>query len=601
VSANAIIGAAIFTGRINLSLIVRKSFLSMKHIFTLLGCLAAILLVSILAGPAAWAQTPTWQSAVAIGGDGLSVNATVATATGDVYITGTFSGTVTLGATTLTSVGGINDQDIFVAKWSRINQAFAWAQRAGGSLNDRGTSLAVSGSSVYLGGIYSSSTAAFGPFTLTRTGLRGMFIAKINDTPISYDFAWAQGITGNGDASLRSLVARGNTVYAAGDFSGQYTFGSTTVMANTYGGFVTKLTDNGATASFGWTQATAAGDAALFSALALNGSNVYVAGQLRSPTLTLGTTVLTNPAGSAANIVLARLTDAGPTANWAWAQQAAPTAGAYATSLAINPPNLYLGGIFLPGSIQLGTTSLTNVGAAYSYDVFVAKLTESATGTGAAYNWAVQGSSTADDQLAALAVAGTSVYAVGSFYQRFQLGSTNLQTATTPGNINDIYVAKLTDAGATAQVNWAVAAGGPSNEYVYGLSLAGNSLYLAGTTRTPATFGSIVLTSPSNSYTGYLAALTDPTLTATAPALTAAGITLSPNPAHNRATIQLPAVPGAATATLTILDALGRAVRTQTASTNAKAELNLAGLSPGLYAVRLTAGGSTATQRLVVE
>jgi len=80
------------------------------------------------------------------------------------------------------------------------------------------------------------------------------------------------------------------------------------------------------------------------------------------------------------------------------------------------------------------------------------------------------------------------------------------------------------------------------------------------------------------------------------------GLAVYPNPAHGRATIQLPALPGATTATLTVLDALGRTLRIQPAALNAKAELDLAGLPAGLYAVRVQAGGSTtATRRLVVE
>jgi hypothetical protein len=54
-------------------------------------------------------------------------------------------------------------------------------------------------------------------------------------------------------------------------------------------------------------------------------------------------------------------------------------------------------------------------------------------------------------------------------------------------------------------------------------------------------------------------------------------------------------------ATLTLLDAMGRTVRTQAAATNARTELDLAGLPAGLYAVRVQPGGSTATRRLVVE
>ena len=89
-------------------------------------------------------------------------------------------------------------------------------------------------------------------------------------------------------------------------------------------------------------------------------------------------------------------------------------------------------------------------------------------------------------------------------------------------------------------------------------------------------------------------------LTTTA-ALQPESVGLFPNPAHGTATIQLPAIPGAPTAPLTLLDALGRTLRTQTVSTNARAELDLTGLAPGLYAVRVQAGAATAMRRLVVE
>nr|WP_230679021.1 T9SS type A sorting domain-containing protein [Hymenobacter properus] len=114
----------------------------------------------------------------------------------------------------------------------------------------------------------------------------------------------------------------------------------------------------------------------------------------------------------------------------------------------------------------------------------------------------------------------------------------------------------------------------------------------------PATFGSVTIASAGNAGTSFLASLADPTLTATTVALPSASIGLSPNPAHGRATVQLPA--GTGPATLTVLDALGRPVRTQRA-TGPLAELDLTGLAPGLYAVRMQAGGATTTRHLVVE
>jgi hypothetical protein len=88
-------------------------------------------------------------------------------------------------------------------------------------------------------------------------------------------------------------------------------------------------------------------------------------------------------------------------------------------------------------------------------------------------------------------------------------------------------------------------------------------------------------------------------LTATAgTAVALSNPALFPNPAHGRATVQ---VPGGASATLTVLDALGRALRTQAVAADAPAELDLTGLAPGLYTLRVVAGPHTTTRRLAVE
>jgi len=93
-----------------------------------------------------------------------------------------------------------------------------------------------------------------------------------------------------------------------------------------------------------------------------------------------------------------------------------------------------------------------------------------------------------------------------------------------------------------------------------------------------------------------------PTATAAAPA--PFSFALAPNPARTTATLTLPAVPGAGTAVLSLLDVLGRTVRTETVALPAaglRHELHLVGLPPGLYALRVTAGAVTATRWLVVE
>lgn len=84
---------------------------------------------------------------------------------------------------------------------------------------------------------------------------------------------------------------------------------------------------------------------------------------------------------------------------------------------------------------------------------------------------------------------------------------------------------------------------------------------------------------------------------AVVPAAAAGALALAPNPARASATLTLPA-PLPAPAAAYLLDALGREVRQWPLPAHAPtAALDLAGLLPGLYLVRVSGG----TARLVVE
>ena len=124
---------------------------------------------------------------------------------------------------------------------------------------------------------------------------------------------------------------------------------------------------------------------------------------------------------------------------------------------------------------------------------------------------------------------------------------------------------------------------------------------MAGAAGLPASFGSLSVGGPARSSAGFLASLLDATGLATVSTVAFSAAALFSNSAHGHTTVQLPVIPGTATATLTLLDALGRTLRTQTAATNLKTELDLTGLAPGLYALRVMAGTQTATRYLVVE
>ena len=91
-------------------------------------------------------------------------------------------------------------------------------------------------------------------------------------------------------------------------------------------------------------------------------------------------------------------------------------------------------------------------------------------------------------------------------------------------------------------------------------------------------------------------------VTATASLLAPA--TLAPNPTTGAFTLTLPAVPGAATATATLLNALEQVVSTRTLAleaTGTTVAYAPAGLAAGVYALRVQAAGQTTTLRLVIE
>ena len=286
------------------------------------------LLLLMLTSTAVRAQAPTWQAVVAAGqvsGSSSAVGAMATDASGNVYVAGYFFGNLSLGATTLVNAGQ-GTTDVFVAKWSPATNSFVWALRAGGQRNDYGNGLAVNGSSVYLSGSFDSAIMSFGSVVLTNTGA--------------------------------------------------------------YDAYVVKLTDAGPTASFVWAQRA---DAERADALAVNGASVYVAGGFLGVTSQFGPLTLTNadPTGSSADLYIAKLTDAGPTGSFVWAQRAGGLDYESASAVAVNGANVFVAGFFSSPTMAFGSTTLANANQTvgnHSSDAFVAKFVDA--GPTATIAWA---------------------------------------------------------------------------------------------------------------------------------------------------------------------------------------------------------------------
>ncbi len=565
------------------------SFLRNKQI-------TAILFLFIISSSAR-AQAPAWQTAAAVfgtgavGGDAL-ISATAGDAFGNVYVVGSFSGSVNFSGIILNSGLG---NDMFVAKWSSVSGRFIWVQRAGGTgglSQIDAFAVAVSGTSVYVTGRF-YQTVTIGSTNLTSAGAYDVFVAKLTDAGPTGSFAWAQRAGGTSNDIAYSIAARGTDVYVAGRFDSiTANFGSnvlTATLATTADFFLAKLNDTGTTGGFTWAQQGVGAVAQV----AVSGTNVYVTGSF-SGGAAFGAIRLTGYDDA----FVAKLTDLGSTGIFVWAQRIGGIYSDYASSVVVNGADVYVAGTFT-GTVNFGNTVLTSgalIPVVYA-NIFVTKLTD--LGSASSYVWAKQVGGLKNERGPILAIDGSTVYMAGNFQGSIMFGSTVLTCATNQAMDADVFIAKLIDVVGNSNFAWAKKAGGVRFDYATGVAVSGGKVFTCGVVEPPASFDNIMI-SQAGARHSFLASLIDGPLAVASPSKLI-GFNISPNPAHGRATMQLPLMPGTTTATLTVLNILGRAVHTQTAPTNARAELDLTGLAPGLYAVRVTVGTQIATRRLVVE
>ena len=190
-----------------------------------------------------------------MGGSTADVGAGIAVdGSGNVYTTGTFSGTSTFAPTSLSSVNGT--ADIFVSKLNSAGTS-VWAVGMGGGVvaGDQSNAIALDSSgNVYTTGFFNAS-ANFNPagtFTLFTAGGTDIFVSKLTSTGA---FGWA-GHMGSSNADQGKAIALDSSgnVYTTGSFSpptADFDPGSGTYYLSSTGNtniFVSKLTGPGALA-----------------------------------------------------------------------------------------------------------------------------------------------------------------------------------------------------------------------------------------------------------------------------------------------------------------------------------------------------------------
>lgn len=142
----------------------------------------------------------------------------VSTNSTGVYITGYFnSDNATFGSMTLANAGsaGSGTEDIFIVKYDTLG-TFGWAIRAGGSGDDRAYSISTDASSIYITGLFSSSTATFGSVGLSTAGLDDVFLVKYD---LSGGVLWAKRAGGPSQDRAYSVNVDPSGTYIVGGFN----------------------------------------------------------------------------------------------------------------------------------------------------------------------------------------------------------------------------------------------------------------------------------------------------------------------------------------------------------------------------------------------
>ncbi len=180
------------------------------------------------AGNVLWAQKA--------GGSSLDYSNSIALdATGNIYVTGDFSGTAAFGSTSISSTG---NKDVFIAKFDGQGNAL-WAQKAGGTGIDVGYRIAIDNAgNAFITGSFQNA-AAFGSTRLASAGGTDAFM-------VAYDPAgtalWAQRAGGALDDYSNSIsLDNSENVFITGYFQGSATFGTSNLTTHGRTMFLAKL------------------------------------------------------------------------------------------------------------------------------------------------------------------------------------------------------------------------------------------------------------------------------------------------------------------------------------------------------------------------
>jgi len=281
---------------------------------------------------------------------------------GNVLVTGHFRGTIDFGGGALSDISNFFE-DIFIAKLDGAGN-HVWSKRYGDINNEESQSIATDAQgNIYVAGGFQKTVNFGGGALVAEDGGFNAFVVKLSPAG---DQVWAKSY-GDTVAEQRALgitADKDGNVYVVGSFQGSIDLGggALTAEAGKQQAYVAKLSPTGA---YLWAKAYGTDAAAAIDVQVDANGNVYALGNFKG-IITLGGSEFS--AGNAENVFLVKLDKDG---KHVWSHDFGTTNSAEsATSLALDGDKPVIVGNFT-GSIDFGGGNLVSAGI---YDMFLAKL-----------------------------------------------------------------------------------------------------------------------------------------------------------------------------------------------------------------------------------
>ena len=468
----------------------------MKNKILLLICFHFIVLIFN-------AQTPNFQWAKKVGGTYSEEGKSLAVdASGNVYVTGTFTGTIDFdpgsGVFNLTCPSNTAGGDMYILKLDGSGN-FVWVKHITDNFNNgvRANSIAIDPlGNVYTTGYAGSSHVDFDPnsavftFSTSTNGYGSAFVLKLDG---SGNFVWAKDLgrgTSNAPEGIAIVTDALGNVYTTGLFSGGtadfdpspntvYTFTNTNTQNSiTYDVFISKLD---ATGNFVWAKQITGTSVKKVTSIKVDGANdLYLTGYFSqiadfdpstTSTYTLGTV-----SGSIYDSYILKLNSLG---NFVWAKQLKGASGSFnqGNSLDVDASgNVVTTGYFVgnvdfdPSTTSFNISSPTTT-AGISY---ITKLDPAGN-----FLWAKSLGANSTLYSASLKLdMSNNIYATGYFSGTadFDLGASTFNMTSFGGE--DVFILKIDG---SSNFLWSKQLGGATNDRCNSIAIdALNSIYTTG-------------------------------------------------------------------------------------------------------------------------